>query len=179
MDFPLVDLLDEDACYNKLLGILHPDGLVCPRCHQSGRWSVHRRHRQPVLDYRCPDCGRIFNAFTGTMFQHTQRSCSELLLILRGIAQGVSTAQLARELGRNRPRLLELRHVIQARAAGTLDRSPLPDAVTEVDEMYQNAGEKRRTALGSRRSATSKGQSRQGARHVGVGPAAHLRDRRS
>jgi hypothetical protein len=31
MDFPLLDYLDEDACYAKLLDLLHPDGLACPR----------------------------------------------------------------------------------------------------------------------------------------------------
>ncbi len=32
MDFPIADLMDEDACYAKLLAWLHPDGLACPRC---------------------------------------------------------------------------------------------------------------------------------------------------
>ena len=32
MDFPLADLMDEDACYAKLLAVLHPSGLACPRC---------------------------------------------------------------------------------------------------------------------------------------------------
>ena len=32
MDFPIAELMDEDACYQKLLNWLHPDGLACPRC---------------------------------------------------------------------------------------------------------------------------------------------------
>jgi hypothetical protein len=36
------------------------------------------------------------------------------VLILRGIAQGVPTAQLARELGIDRSHLLAQRHAIQA-----------------------------------------------------------------
>jgi hypothetical protein len=28
MDFPIDDLMDEDACYGRLLGILHPGELV-------------------------------------------------------------------------------------------------------------------------------------------------------
>ena len=158
MDFPLVDVLDEDACYGKLLAALHPQGLGCPRCGEAQRLAVHRRHRHPVLDYRCKTCGRVFNAFTGTAFQQTHRSCAELWLILRGIAQGVPTARLARELGRNRPRLLELRHRLQDRAAAALERGPLPDAVVEVDEMYQNAGEKRHAARRSGRSPAPPGQ---------------------
>ena len=65
MDFPITDLMDEDACYAKLVAWLHPDGFACPRCHQGDRMAVHRRRRPPVLDYRCGHCGRVFNAFTG------------------------------------------------------------------------------------------------------------------
>ena len=52
-----------------------------------------------MLDYRCAACGRVFNAFTGTALQATKRRPVELVLILRGVAQGVPTARLARELG--------------------------------------------------------------------------------
>ena len=57
MDFPLIDLMDERACYEKLLALLHPDGLACPRCGASDRMGIHRRHRDPVLDYQCGHCG--------------------------------------------------------------------------------------------------------------------------
>jgi len=177
MDFPIVDLMDEEACYNKMVDILHPDGLCCPRCRQN-QWVVHRRGRWPVLVYRCKECGRVFNIFTGTAFQQTHRPCAELLLILRGIAQGVPTAQLARELERNRPRLLELRHAIQANAMVHLDKTSLPDQVVEVDEMYQNAGEKRQTALGSGRSAAATREQRQGPWYLGKRSPAGLRNRR-
>jgi len=49
MDFPLVDLMDQDACYRALLGWLHPGGLTCPRCGGADR-RVHRAHRAPVRD---------------------------------------------------------------------------------------------------------------------------------
>ena len=45
MDFPLADLMDEDACYAKLLAWLHPGGLACPRCGSRHDLHVHRRHR--------------------------------------------------------------------------------------------------------------------------------------
>ena len=32
MDFPLDGLMDEQACYDRLVALLHPDGLACPRC---------------------------------------------------------------------------------------------------------------------------------------------------
>ena len=142
MDFPLTDLMDQDACYHKLVTLLHPDGLACPSCRSGDHLRVHRRHRAPVLDYRCTACRRVFNAFTGSALEGTHRRPAEVMLILRGFAQGVPTAQLARELGCDRKHLLELRRRMQDDAARWLDRNPLGDRTVEADEMYQNAGEK-------------------------------------
>ena len=145
MDFPLTELMDQDACYARIVEALHPDGLACPRCG-GDRFGVHRRHREPVLDYRCRDCHRVFNAFTGTALQKTSRSPAALVLILRGIAQGATTARLARELDCDRMKLLQLRHKLQEHATAGLDPAVLPDAVAEADECYVNAGEKRHPA---------------------------------
>src|SRR5512147_2890674 len=158
MDFPIAEYMDEDACYEKLVDVLHPDGLACPRCGGRDGLKVHRRHRAPVLDYRCSDCGRVFNAFTGTAFHKTHRRPSEIGLILHGIAHGAPTAQLARVLRRNRPHLLALRHRLQELATWARPHGPLLDAVVEADEMYQNAGEKGHAAPESRRPAPSAGQ---------------------
>ena len=142
MDFPLTGLMDEDACYAHLLRALHPGGLACPRCG-GDHLGVHRKHRAPVLDYRCRDCRRVFNAFSGTALHKTSRAPSALVLILRGFAQGAPTARLARELGCNRMKLLGLRHKLQGHAIAGLDAAPLADTIVEADECYVNAGEKR------------------------------------
>jgi transposase len=142
MDFPIQDLMNEDACYQFLLDLLHPAGLRCPRCHAAEGFYIHRYFREPVLDYRCSRCSRVFNAWTGTVFQGTHWRPSQIVLILRGFAQGTSTAQLARELACSRRHLLDLRHRLQAQAQRGLDRTPLEDTTVEADEMYQNAGEK-------------------------------------
>jgi transposase-like protein len=144
MDFPIQDLMDEQRCYDKLQEVLHPGGLRCPQCCQTDKLGVHDRHRDPVLDYQCGHCGRVFNIFTGTPLAGTRRSVVHLVLIIRGFAQGVSTAQLARELGCSYAMLLELRHRLQGGVKDRLGepRPPLDDAATEADEMFQNAGEK-------------------------------------
>jgi transposase-like protein len=142
MDYPITDLMDQDACYQQLVQILHPDGLACPRCQARDGLKVHKRLRAPVLDYRCAACGRVFNAFTETVFHKTHFRPGELILLLRGIAQGTPTAQLARELARNRSHLLERRHRLQEQARRAADPLPLDDPVVEADECYQNAGEK-------------------------------------
>src|SRR5262245_21727926 len=142
MDFALIDYMDEDACYAKLLELLHPDGLACPRCGERQRLGIHRCHRAPVLDYRCGTCGRVFNAWTGTILHGTHRTPSRVLLILRGIARAEPTAAVARELGCDRKHLLQWRHRLQENARCRLDRNPLGDAVVEADEGYVNAGKK-------------------------------------
>jgi transposase-like protein len=175
MDFPIADLMDEDACFAKLLGWLHPDGLACPRCGTRDGLHVHRRHRAPLLDYRCSACRRVFNAFTGTALHGTKRRPVELVLIVRGFAQGVPTAQLARELGCDRAELLDFRHRLQEAACRGLDRTPSGDRVLEADEAYRNAGEKRSSAPRPRRPAAAARQQGSRARHVGRRPAAGLR----
>ena len=167
MDFPIADLMDEDACYAKLVALLHPDGPACPACKAGDHLRVHRRHRAPVLDYRCDGCGRVFNAFTGTALHGTRRRPSELVLIVRGFAQGVPTAQLARELGCDRSELLALRHRLQEAAAAGRDRARLDDPVVEADEAYQDAGEKRGAAPRPARPTASPGQSAPRTRQLG------------
>jgi len=144
MDFPLLSVLDVQACYDFLLRALHPAGLACPACGATDHLRVHRAHRAPVRDYRCLGCGRVFNAWTESDLQGTQRGPAEIVLILRGIAQNAPTAQLARELGCSRRRLLDLRHRWQQLALLHQPPRRLSDATTEADEMYQNAGEKGR-----------------------------------
>jgi transposase-like protein len=179
MDFSITDLMDEDACYAKLVAWLHPDGFACPRCHQGDRMAVHRRRRPPVLDYRCGHCGRVFNAFTDTALHGVKRRPAELVLIVRGFAQGVSTAQLARELECDRSELLNLRHRLQDLAFRNRDRMPLDDKVLEADEAYQNAGEKRRAAHRPRGPAAAAGEQGPRPRHLGQRPAAGVRGGRS
>lgn len=179
MDFPIGDLMDETACYDFLVELLHPDGLACPRRGDRDGLKVHRRDRAPILVYRCTGCRRIFNAFTGTTLRGTKRRPIELVLILRGIAQGVSTAQLARELGCSRPELLEFRHRLQELGFEGLDRTPLADAAIEADEMFQNAGEKRRPAPRRGRPAAASGQQEARPRQLGQRPATGVRDGRA
>ncbi|MEE8391737.1 MAG: transposase [Anaerolineae bacterium] len=80
--------------------------------------------------------------FTNTIWSKSRYPCSTIVLIMRGVAQGTPTKHLAQELGIDRSHLLKRRHAIQKLALEKLPASPLSDAETEADEMYQNAGEK-------------------------------------
>ena len=112
--FPLHELMDEQKCHDYLLQVLHPEGLKCPRGHPlPADQHPHDRHRAPIMDYRCRECGAVFNLFTDTIWSGSRYSCVQIILILRGIAQGVPTEHLASELGIDRSHLLERRHEIQ------------------------------------------------------------------
>ena len=112
--FPVQSLMDEQACYDYLLAALHPNGLHCPQGHPlPAQQGAHDRHRAPLVDYRCKTCGAVFNLFSHTLWSKTRYSCATIVLILRGVAQGVPTAHLAQELGLDRAHLLEHRHEIQ------------------------------------------------------------------
>jgi hypothetical protein len=140
----------------------------------SVRLSPSTRERL-LLEYQCSDCGRVFNAWTGTTLQGTHRSPREILLILHGVATGEPTARLARELNCDRKHLLDLRHRLQEHARRWLDRNPLDDAAFEADEMDQDAGEKRDSARRPGRFAASACQPPPGPRHVRERPAADRR----
>lgn len=101
----------------------------------------------PVLDFRCGLWRRVFNALTDTALHGVKRRPVDPALIFHGFAQGVSTAQLARELECDRSELLHLRHRLQDLAFWNRNRMPLDDTVLEADGAYQNAGEKRRSSL--------------------------------
>jgi len=141
--FPLSDLLNERECYVYLLHILHPDGMACPNGHPlpTGQ-APHDRKRAPIFKYRCSVCNAVYNLFTGTVWSGTHYSCTIIVLLLRGFAQGIPTLQLAEELELDYSTLLERRHRIQHLALENKPIAPLPDDETEADEMYQNAGEK-------------------------------------
>ena len=84
-----------------------------------------------------------YTLYSGTLFQGRHLPPAHVLLLLRGIVQGVSSARLARELGLSRTTVHEIRHAVQQNAVQEQPQTPLPDQRTETDEMFQNAGEKR------------------------------------
>ena len=59
--FPIDDLLDQKRCHDLLLRVMHPEGLRCPRGHAlPSDQAPHDRHRAPIFDYRCRECGAVY-----------------------------------------------------------------------------------------------------------------------
>jgi transposase-like protein len=87
-------------------------------------------------------CGNVFNLFTDTVWSGTHYECVTIVLVMRGFAQGMPTLHLADELELDYGTLLDRRHDLQQLALDHKPTTALPDAVSEADEMFQNAGEK-------------------------------------
>ncbi len=160
MDFPIVDLMDRQACTEWLEEYFHPRGLKCPHC-QAGldQATWFRKTKRSDLDvYRCKDCRGIYNLYSGTVFEGRSFTPEQVVLFVREVLQGKPTAKLGRELKISRTTALAVRHLLQANAEREQPTEPLSDLEVETDEMFQNAGEKRNMARGSARSAPGSGE---------------------
>ena len=147
MDFPITDLMNREACIEWVKVYFHPEGQRCPHC-QAGQEQANwfRKTKRSELDvYRCQECRGIYNLYSGTVFEGRHFRPEQTVLFIRGVLQGKSSAQLARELEISRPTATEVRHKLQANAEAEQSEDPLDDLEVETDEMFQNAGEKRRT----------------------------------
>ena len=144
IDWPLADLIDDERALAWFEEHLHPQGFACPYCHSPRRWRVARppERRAHFPGYRCGACGRYYTLLTTTVFAGTKQRPATLLLFLRGIAQGESTARLGRELGISRRQAHTLRQRLQYSVFATRPQNPPVAQEVEVDELYQNAGEK-------------------------------------
>jgi hypothetical protein len=155
MEFPIVDLLDHDSSVEWIIRHFHPRGFRCPKCQKPVEQAreFRRTRRSELTVYRCRACDTAYNLYTGTVFQQTHLTPMQVVLLLRGFCKGETTQELAAELALNYKLVLDLRHAVQANAEQAQPKTPLPDAHSETDEMFQNAGEKRRTPRRSERSA--------------------------
>jgi transposase-like protein len=144
MDFPILTLLDTDASVDWISQHFHPDGFGCPHCQahltEARFFRTNRGSCLPV--YRCRACQGVYTLYSHTLFEGSQLLPAQVVLLLRGVFQGQSSAQLARELELTEKTVLKWRHRLQAEIQSIQPTTPLPDCATESDELFQNAGEK-------------------------------------
>ena len=164
MIFPITDLLSEQQCVEWIIQHFHPQGLRCPRCGATtDQARQFRSTSRGLIDYRCKKgCNAFYNLYTNTIFSGTNLRARQVVLLLRGDCKGESTQTLAAELGLSRVSVHKWRKRLQENGYRMLDKSALTDCDTETDEMFQNAGEKKRAASAPRRSAAT--SSKQAAR---------------
>lgn len=145
MEFPITELLDYENSVEWILKQFHPKGLKCPECQQTVEQSRKFRRTQTseLIVHRCNYCDTIYNLYTGTVFQGSQWTPMQVILLMRGICKGETTRELAAELELNYKTVLSMRHRVQANAETEQPNTALPDSHSETDEMFQNSGEKR------------------------------------
>lgn len=145
MDFPIIDLLDDELSSQWLLKYFHPDGLKCPHCGQGVDQAREFRQTKTsqLTVYRCTCCQGIFNLYSQTVFEGRYFRPAQAVLLLRGVTKGDPSAEIAREIEVSRQTVLAVRREIQANAERHQPQTALTDLQTETDEMFQNAGEKR------------------------------------
>lgn len=156
IDFPITELLDGSICMIWLERHLHPHGFVCPHCGSANRRLFRQQKHFPA--YRCRDCDGYYTLLTNTAFEKTRQSPATLVLLLRGITKGESTARLARELGLSRKQMHTLRQRLQTNLNETAPSELMAGTSFEADELYQNAGEKKHAPSRPGRSATTTGE---------------------
>ena len=160
MDFPILTLLDTEASVAWIEQHFHPDGFGCPHC-QAGLSDarVFRTNRGSTLPvYRCRNCQGVYTLYSRTIFEGAQLLPAQVVLLLPGVFQGQSSAQLARELQLTEKTVLKWRHRLHDRAEALQPDSRLPDRATESDEMFQNAAEKKLRAFRRSRPAALPGE---------------------
>jgi transposase-like protein len=145
MIFPITELLDDHESLAWVERHFHPKGLRCPGCGATREEAREfRRHKRGFVDYRCHNCQRTYNLYTGTLFAGSNLTPRRVVLLIRGICKGEPATVLAEELSLSRQCIHRWRKRLQANGYKMLSQQALPDHETETDEMFQNAGEKRR-----------------------------------
>jgi transposase-like protein len=145
MEFPITELMDKDDCEQWIEEHFHPEGLKCPRCG-AGRDQAHvfrETKKSKLTVYRCNVCQQPYNLYSRTVFEQRHLTAQQVVLLLRGILKGEPSNTLAAELDLNYKTALEIRRDLHRNAIRLQPDTPLPDAQTETDEMFQNAGETR------------------------------------
>jgi len=167
MIFPITELIAAQESLAWVEKHFHPKGLQCPNCGASKQAAREfREHKRGVVDSRCHLCQRTYNLYTGTIFAGSNLDSRRVVLLVRGVGKGDAATVLAEELALSRQCVHRWRKRLQANGDTMLSSRALPDVETETDEMFQNAGAKRRQTPRPVRSAAPPRQQTTRARHL-------------
>jgi len=116
-------------------------GVQCPYCHASQVGRMHDQQYQEVYRYRCAACRKSFTDVTGTIFEYSQATLAEWFFCIHLVSLKCSTLAIAEEMGIS----YELADAMVKKLGQCFFDSPDAEKLlghVEIDEMYQNAGEK-------------------------------------
>src|SRR5579864_1051811 len=118
IEFPIVDLMSSQESYEWVVAYFHPSGIVCPHC---GTVLAHARQfrvtkRSQVPDYRCRECDKTYNVYSGTVFEGRRLKPEQVVLLVRGVVKGEQAQILANEVGVCRQTVQAIRQQMQVNA---------------------------------------------------------------
>lgn len=137
----LLDLLDEHVCAEMLRTFRWKDGVECPACHERRIGRLYDQNYTEIYRYRCARCGTTFTDTTGTIFERSQATLPEWFLCMHLVSLKCSTHTIAEELQLS----YDLADSLVKRLGQRFFDTPAAETLlghVEIDEAYQNAGEK-------------------------------------
>ena len=132
---------DEQSAIDYLEEERWPDGPLCPRCG-----SDKTRHLKKQNRHVCNPCNKPFSVRTGSIFQNSRiplRKWIYAMYLMQISRKGVSSAQLARELGITQKSAWFMLHRLREAMDPGLDKL---SGEVEVDEAYVGGLERNKHA---------------------------------
>lgn len=138
----MVQLLDDEKCYEVIRGERWPQGVRCPHCDaqhviKQGKDDTQRARQR----YRCLNCTKKFDDLTSTVFAGHHQPLRLWVACLYLMGLNVSNRQIAQELGLN---IDDVQDMTRTLRRGVVDASTTPTlaGTVEIDEVYIVAGHK-------------------------------------
>ena len=135
---------DDQAAMKWFEAEIWPDGRVCPSC-KSDR-TCEAKH--PDMPYYCSKCKEYFSVRTNTVMSHSKLGYRKWVIAIYLVAtrpKGISSVQLAHDLGIRQPSAWYLLHRIRETWGTLVDPEKLSGPV-EGDEVYLGGREKNKHA---------------------------------
>lgn len=150
----LLDQLDALKCAEVLRKFRWKKGVECPACHTRQIGRLNDQNYTEIYRYRCAHCKTTFTDTTGTIFEQSQATLPEWFLCIHLMSVKCSTHEIAEELQLS----YKLADSMVKRLGQRFFDNPVAERLlghVEIDEAYQNAGEKgvEQTAREPRRRA--------------------------
>lgn len=130
------DNIEEHMEANKII-------VKCPKCGSLER-SKNGTNDSGSRRYKCKGCGKGYTATTNTIFDGTDYSWEEMVLIIKDLINDVNIEQTAKDLRRNEVLPLGTIWIIRHRIMEIMARYPMPNlsGVIQVDEKYFRESQK-------------------------------------
>src|SRR5947199_6795549 len=126
---------DEDSCINHFRSLRWPDPnqTACPHCGAIGRPYLLGNNT-----HKCASCLKKFTVRNGTIFEDSKISLRKwfmAIFLMTSHKKGISSCQLAKDIGVTQKTAWFMLHRIRNAAATKAFKAPL-DGTVEMDEAY-------------------------------------------